>query len=84
VIELLLRNNVYIKSREGEFLLSRQVKNLVLEHDASAVLTGTYAVGSKHVYVTAKLIRTADNVVLAAYDYNLPLGPDTKKLLRQR
>ena len=84
VIELLLRDNVYIKTREGEFLLSRQIKNLVSKHDAVAVLTGAYAVGSRNVYVTAKLIRTRDNVVLSAHYYNLPLGPDTRKLIGRR
>jgi len=83
VIELLLRNNVYIKSGEGEFLLSRKIQNLSQERNVRAVLAGTYAVGGENVYVTAKLIRTADSVVLAAYDFRLPLGPDTRQLVRR-
>ncbi|MDP6855818.1 MAG: FlgO family outer membrane protein, partial [Arenicellales bacterium] len=56
IIEMLLRGNVYIGKGEGEFLLSRALKDLSSEHDAQAVIVGIYAVGSKSVYVTAKLI----------------------------
>ena len=81
VIELLLRDTVYIGIKEGEFLLSRALKNLTVEHDAHAVIVGTYAVGANNVYVTTKLIRASDSVVIAAEDFALPLGPDVKKLV---
>lgn len=83
VIELLLRNNVYIKQGNGEFLLSRKIKNLSAQHNVQAVVVGTYAVGAERVYVTAKLVGAADSVVMASYDFALPLGPDTKNLLRK-
>lgn len=82
VIEMLLRNNVYIKRGEGEFLLSREIRNLSAQHNIQAVVVGTYAVGRKNVYVTAKVIRATDSIVLASHDFTLPLGPDTKALLR--
>ncbi|HXH04461.1 MAG TPA: FlgO family outer membrane protein [Candidatus Competibacteraceae bacterium] len=83
VIDMKLRNNVFIKQGgdEGEFVLSRSVKELAQNHNASAIIAGTYAVGRRSVYVSARLIRAADSVVLASYDYNLPLGPDTKALV---
>ena len=81
VIELLLRDTVYIGIKEGEFLLSRALKDLTVEHDAQAVIVGTYAIGKNNVYVTTKLIRASDTVVIAAEDFALPLGPDVKKLV---
>ena len=81
VIELLLRDTVYIGIKEGEFLLSRALKELSVEHDAQAVIVGIYAVGANNVYVTTKLIRASDSVVIAADDFALPLGPDVKKLV---
>jgi TolB-like protein len=84
MIQLTLRNNVLIKERAGEFALSREIKNLSQVHNASAVVVGTYAVGRRSVYVSARLIRAADSLVLAAYDYSLPLGPDTKALLARQ
>jgi hypothetical protein len=50
-------------------------------HNAAAVIAGTYAVGRNNVYVSARLIRAADNLIIASHDYALPLGPDTKALL---
>lgn len=84
VIEMKLRNNVFIKEQSGEFILSRELVNLSTEHDAQAVLAGTYAVGTNSVWVTSKLIRTTDGVILSSYDYVLPMGPDTKTLLRNK
>lgn len=83
VVEMLLRNNVYIASGKGEFLLSRQIQNLSSQHNASAVVVGVYAVGKDNVYVTSKMIRASDNIVLASHDFTLPLGPDTSSLVRR-
>ena len=58
VVELKLRNSVFIKEESGEFILSRALKSLSTSHDAQAVLTGTYAEGKSVVYVTSKLINT--------------------------
>ena len=84
VIEMLLRHSVFIKQNGGEFLLSREVRNLSSEHDAQAVIVGTYAVGRKKVYVTARLIRASDSIVLASYDYALPIDTDVAFMLRGR
>jgi len=82
VIEMLLRSDVYIKQRQGEFLLSRELRNISSEHNAQAVIVGTYAVGRKNVYVTARLIRSKDSVILASYDYSLPLDQDVSYMLK--
>jgi TolB-like protein len=81
VVEMLLRKNIYIKQQQGEFLLSRELRNISAEHNAQAVIAGTYAVGERRVYVTAKLVNSASSVALSSYDYAMPLGPDTKDLL---
>ncbi len=82
VMEMKLRSEVYIEEGAGEFALSRSVKDLSRAHNAAAVIAGTYAVGKNSVYVSARLIRATDSLVLAAYDYALPLGPDTRALVR--
>jgi TolB-like protein len=81
---MLLRNNVYIKQRGGEFLLSRELRNISSEHNAQAVIVGTYATGRKNVFVTARLIRANDSVILASHDYSLPVDPDVAFMLRNR
>lgn len=82
VIEMLLRKNVYIKSQSGEFLLSRELQNISAEHNAQAVIVGTYAQGSRSLFVTAKVIDAVTNIVIASHDYVLPIGPDTSYMLR--
>ncbi len=81
VIEMKLRGNIFVKENAGEFVLSRAVSEISQDHDVAAVIAGTYAVGRESIYVNARLIRAADSLVLAAYDYSLPVGPDTRALL---
>lgn len=81
VIELLLRKDIYIKQDSGEFLLSRELKNISQNHAAQAVIVGTYAVGETRVYVTAKVINADSGIVISAHDYSIPIDKDTKALL---
>lgn len=81
VVELLLRKDVYIRQKEGEFLLSRAVKNISSQHNAQAVVVGTYAVAKHAVFVTAKVVRTEDNVVLGSTDFTLPMTDDMSHLI---
>ena len=83
MIELKLRDNIFIKQSEGEFMLSRELRSISHGHDAQAVVTGTYAVGQDAVFVNARVIRPQDSVILSSYDYVLPLGSNTRTLLRR-
>jgi len=87
IVEVKLRtSSIFVRGvrneDEGEFLLSRELQDISLQHDAHAVVVGTYAKGREQAYVTAKLVRTKDSIILSSYDYSLPLGPNTKSLLR--
>ncbi len=81
-VELLLRNNVYVDQNQGEFLLSRTLSDISAEHNADVVLVGTYAIAERNIYVTARLIRTRDSIILASHDYAVPYTPDMRHLLR--
>jgi TolB-like protein len=81
-VEMLMRSSIYIDERHGEFLLSREVAEISAQHNAPVVLVGTYAVADDNVFVTAKLIRTADNVIVASYDYAVPYTRDLRTLVR--
>jgi TolB-like protein len=87
VIEVKLRtNSVFVRGTkdqdEGEFMLSRELQDISFQHDAHAVLVGTYGKGPEVVYITAKLVRTKDSVILGSYDFSLPVGKNTKKMLQ--
>jgi TolB-like protein len=85
VIELKMRtSSIFVESQNGEFMLSRELKDISLEHDAQAVVVGTYAAGTDTVYVTTKAIRATDATILNSYDFSLPIGPNTKAMLRNK
>lgn len=81
VVDILLRNNIYVSESEGEFLLSREIENIRSDYKADVVLVGTYAVGNRQVFITAKLIRTTDGVIIAAHDYVLPYTGEIRALI---
>lgn len=81
VVEARMRHNIFVAEGTGELTLSRSIREISQSHNAGAVIAGTYAVARRSVYVTARLIRATDNLILASYDYILPLGPDMRALL---
>ncbi len=81
VIELKLRDAFLIEEGRGEFILSRDVRDISRSRGAQAVVAGTYAVGARAVYVSVRLIRATDSRILAAHDYTLPLTEDTLALI---
>lgn len=82
MIEMKFRNNVYVKRSQGELMLTREINDLALSHDAQAVIVGTYGQSSDSVFINLKVIQPASNIVLAVQDYILPLDSSTKSLLR--
>lgn len=80
-LEMKLRTKVFIKERSGEFLLSRELKQISTKHSAKAVVVGSYAVASSKVYLTARVIHFPDGRVLSSHDYTIPIGRDTLKML---
>jgi len=81
VVELKLRDSIFVKQMQGELLLSREIKDITLTHKAQAVLVGTYAESSGQIYLTIKLVGVGDNLVISAQDYLLPLNSNVRSLL---
>jgi TolB-like protein len=84
VVELKVRNGIYMKRNEGEFLLTREIREVAAEHKARGVIVGVYAEGNRMLQVTLKLVDPASSMVLSAYDYTLPLNDEIKGLLRKK
>lgn len=79
--EMRLRGAFLIREGFGELALSRAVKDISQKQNAQAVVAGVYAVGKTNVYITLRLVRAEDGMILSAYDYVLPLGPNATALL---
>lgn len=84
VLELKVRNGVYMKRNEGELLLTREIKEVASTHNAQAVIVGTYAESATLVHVNLKVVNPSTNVIIAAHDYALPLDKQVSSLIRKR
>jgi TolB-like protein len=83
VVEMKLRSNVYIREGTGELLLSRNVRDLSKNYNAQVVVVGNYAVAAAYVYLTLKAVTVADNRVIGAVNYLLPITDNNKAMLTQ-
>ncbi len=68
----------------GEFLLSRNILTLASQYNAGAALVSTYSVALNKVYVMAELINVDQNAVVAAHQFEVPIGPRTWALLENK
>jgi len=60
------QNQIYIKTREGEFVLSRNMQDIASKHNVQAVVVGTYAVskaGYQNVFVCLKIVDPVSNII---------------------
>jgi TolB-like protein len=70
-----------MRQDEGELMLTRDVKSIANEHDAQAVLVGTYAESRNFVYVTLKVVQPQTDLVLAVDNYTLPKDDEVTTML---
>jgi len=81
VIEIKMSKSIIVREAAGEFVVTRDIDRLNTEHKANVIFTGTYYVAKHYVSVSARVIRIADQVIMAMYDYQIPLGANTKTML---
>nr|WP_294545430.1 FlgO family outer membrane protein [uncultured Rhodopila sp.] len=84
VSEMRLRAGVHLNPGQGDFVLSRNRRDLGYAPNAAAVLTGTYAVSWDRVYVSLKLVSSVDAHILSAADFVVPRGDDVNGLLESQ
>ena len=76
VVELKLRqNSLFIQEGKGEFMLSRDVKEISRVHNAGAVVVGTYGDTREKTYVAARIVRTDDSMIISSCDYSVRKAP---------
>ena len=79
--EMRFRGNILVREGDGELALSRDVQKISKAQEAQAVVTGVYAVADNTVYVTLRLIRAHDSLVISSFDYSLPKNENISSLL---
>lgn len=81
VREVKMRDSMFIEENVGELILSRQVQRLSSQHNARSILMGTYAQGQDYLYVSTRVVRAGDAMVLGSADFQLPLDNNLRSLL---
>lgn len=82
MIEMKFRDYVYMKQDQGELLLTREIKDVAKNHNAQAVIVGTYALSGDEIFVNLKVIQPTTNIVLAVHDYTFPMDGNLKSMAR--
>lgn len=82
VVDMRIRNNIYIKKDQGELLLTREIRDLAQQQSAQAVIVGTYGESTEVVFINVKVVDPASNQVLAVHDYALPRDSIVKSMLK--
>ena len=75
------QNSIFIGKEKGEFVLSRNIRDVSKEHNASAVVVGTYAESHEGIYVSARTVNPSDNTIISSCDYALKIGQKAQNIL---
>ncbi|MBF0187123.1 MAG: hypothetical protein HQL50_04275 [Magnetococcales bacterium] len=82
VVESRMRNNLAIRSRQGEFILSRDTEKIAAENKAYAVIVGNYSYSQGLLYTTSKIIQIRNRHSLASVSAKVPVtSPTLRDLL---
>lgn len=83
MVEMKLRNNVYLKRNTGELMLTREIGEVALAHHAQAIVVGSYAESNEFIFINLKVIQPNTNFVLAGYDFALAKDRVVRSMLSQ-
>jgi len=82
VIELRHTDALQFLDSDGEFALSRDVRQVRPERNLAAIVVGTYVASPQRVYLNARLVDPATSLVLSAGSVEMSRTPELTKLLR--
>ncbi len=82
MLEMKLRNSVYLKRGQGELMLTRELGDVAHTHNAQAVVVGSYAETRDAIFINVKVIQPATNLVLAGHDYVLAKEGTVRSMLQ--
>ncbi|WP_292037666.1 FlgO family outer membrane protein [Massilia sp. UBA6681] len=82
MLEMKLRNSVYLKRGQGELMLTREIGEVASAHNAQAVVVGSYAETRDAVFINVKVIQPSTNLVLAGHDYVLAKEGTVRSMLQ--
>ena len=82
IIEMKLRNkSIFVDKGNGEFMLSRDLRNISIKHEAFAVIVGTYAIGHNRFYISARIVNPMNNIILSSSDASVRMFEEKQEIL---
>jgi curli biogenesis system outer membrane secretion channel CsgG len=79
-----LPTNSFVVSEGGFLHLTDETKKSLRDKNVSALLAGVFAAGKKSAYVSLRLVDISSTDIISSTDFVVPMGPDTKALLKSR
>jgi len=70
--------------QDGQFLLSREARNLATDYNARTALVSTYAVTKDVVILSLKLVSTVEDSTLAGIEIVIPRNETVSDMLDER
>ena len=81
VIHATVRADHMLVRQEGQFLLSREARNLAMDYNARTALVSTYGVTEHSVILSLKLVSTVEDSTLAGVDLVIPRTETVTEML---
>ena len=83
VREIKLANSLDIAPRQGETILSRDLRRLSPDVKAQAILVGTFSQAGHTLYVSARLVDPADGSIISSTDYRLRMDAVLESMVEE-
>jgi TolB-like protein len=80
VREVKLGSTLMVKEKDGEFMLSRKLREIRGAQDAAVVVTGTYGMAFSNMFVNLRITRLQDGAVLGATDFQVARDLDVRRM----
>jgi TolB-like protein len=75
----LRQGSILVQEGKGEFLLSRDLQQISKNYNASAVVVGTFAENPGRIYVSARIVRASDGIMISSYDVAIQMSSSSWK-----
>lgn len=79
-----LPTDAFVKSDNGFLQLTENARSEIKKQGASTLVAGIFAPGRVTAYVTIRMIDIDSREVISSTDFSVPMGQDTRQLLRSR
>jgi hypothetical protein len=84
IIGMELPIDLFVMQEGGSLHLSDEIKKIIKQYGAVAIVGGVYAPGKKSVYVSLRMVDTVSTNIISSTDLSVPMGADAKALVESR